>query len=217
MEAEAGASADRWRAASERHERERDALTAELAEARATIASAADKAIDDIEAARREGHDIGQEEARQEASVARSQAFDEWQRLLGNAKVTARIDGAQEERSRWAPVGKAFADLIYWAKRFESEPQGVGLDAVERALAKSRERAESVVSNLGIAATDGGIPDPMTVVEAERWRRHGARYALGYTAGEEAEREAWCEVTGAETSQARAAELDIARAKRRRV
>lgn len=106
----------------------------------------------------------------------------------------ARRVGELEERARWAPLGKAFADLIYWAKRFEMEPQGVGLDAVERALAKSRERAESVASDLGIAATDGGIPDPMTAVEVERWRRHGARYALGYTAGEETEREACAQV-----------------------
>jgi len=106
----------------------------------------------------------------------------------------ARLDGVQDERARWVPVGQAFADLIYWAKRFESEPQGVGLDAVERALAKSRERGESVASDLGIAATDGGIPDPMTVAEAERWRRHGARYALGYTAGEDAEREACAQI-----------------------
>ncbi len=57
--------------------------------------------------------------------------------LNGTTDLDAMRTAATEARAK----GKTLADLIYWARRFETEPQGVGLDAVERRLAIARKMA----------------------------------------------------------------------------
>lgn len=61
------------------------------------------------------------------------------------ALVAARAEGARVEREGAQPVLDALTKLEHWAERFETEPQGVGLDAVERRLAAVRAEAAYVL------------------------------------------------------------------------
>lgn len=141
MEAEALASADRWRAASERHEQE-------AAEARAALDAAQREYIEATERADIAEATVGNlraELAEARATLdARMGHLDAALATIGTASAAARLDGAQKEREAMLPVHKALVELEHWAKRFETEPQGVGLDAVEKRLAQARREATRV-------------------------------------------------------------------------
>lgn len=88
--------------------------------------------------------------------------------------TTARADGAREER---ASLTKSLARAIY------QSDNGFGSGDLHELL-------EGIGGKPFNPDEDDSKPEPMTNEERERWRRHGSRYAMGYTAGEKAEREA---------------------------
>lgn len=75
---------------------------------------------------------------------------DELVRFAAEQMTPIRADLAQSEAGA-AALREALVDLVNWARRFETEPQGVGLAAVEQRLAMARQMAEGV-----LGANDAG-------------------------------------------------------------